>query len=88
MYKQDGTIVKAVVQKWGNSLGIRIPQILAREVSIDTDSEVDLAARDGAIVITPLRRKRLSLRQLLSKVTDTNLHAEVEMGEPEGGEAW
>jgi antitoxin MazE len=88
MYKHGGTDVKAVVQKWGNSLGIRIPRALALEVSLDTNSEVDLVARDGAIVVTPLRQRKLSLRQLLTKVTVTNLHSEVATGDAEGGEAW
>ncbi len=88
MYTHGEAAMKAKVQKWGNSLGIRIPRTLALEVSIETDSEVDLSAKDGTIVITPSRRKRLSLRQLLSRVTDSNLHAEIASGDARGGEAW
>jgi antitoxin MazE len=88
MYKHGEAAMKARVQKWGNSLGIRIPRTLAMEVSLETDSEVDLTARDGTIVISPSRQKRLSLRQLLSKVTDSNLHAEIPSGESEGREGW
>ncbi len=80
--------MKAKVQKWGNSLGIRIPRTLATEVLLETDSEVDLVARDGTIVIVPSRQKRLSLRQLLSRVTDSNLHAEIPSGKVKGREAW
>jgi antitoxin MazE len=88
MYKHGAEAMKAKVQKWGNSLGIRIPRALALEVSLETDSEVDLSAQDGTIVISPTRQKQLSLRQLLSKVTDSNLHAEIPTGEAEGREAW
>jgi antitoxin MazE len=88
MFKHGDAAMKAKVQKWGNSLGIRIPRTLAQEVSLETDSEVDLSSKDGTIVITPSRQKRLSLRQLLSKVTDANLHAEIPSGEIEGREAW
>ena len=88
MYKHSEAAMKARVQKWGNSLGIRIPRTLAMEVSLETDSEVDLSTKDGTIVISPSRQKRLSLRQLLSKVTESNLHAEIPSGEAEGREAW
>ena len=88
MYKHGARARKARVQKWGNSLGIRIPRILALEASLETDSEVDLSTRDGTIVISPTGQKQPSLRQLLSRVTDANLHAEIPSGEAEGGEAW
>ena len=59
--------MRAKVQKWGNSLGIRIPKALAQEVGLETDSEVDLAALDGKLVISPVASGALSLRHLLSK---------------------
>ena len=76
------------VQKWGNSLGIRIPKALAQEVDVSRDSEVQVQAVDGKILITPVRKKALSLRQLLSKVTISNLHTEVEDGPAVGKEVW
>ncbi|HUI70226.1 MAG TPA: AbrB/MazE/SpoVT family DNA-binding domain-containing protein [Spirochaetia bacterium] len=76
------------VQKWGNSLGIRIPKALAQEVDVAADSEVEITVRDGKILVSPLRRKALSLRQLLSKVMDSNLHEEFESGGPVGKENW
>jgi antitoxin MazE len=80
--------MKAKIQKWGNSLGVRIPKALAQEVALETDSEVDLSSRDGAIIISPIRQKTLSLRQLLSGVTEANLHHEIVSDGPEGKEAW
>jgi len=80
--------VKARVQKWGNSLGIRIPRALALEVNVAADSEVEISAKDGKILISPLRRRVVSLRDLLSKVTDSNLHEEVTTGRPLGKESW
>ena len=80
--------MQARVQKWGNSLGIRIPKALAQEAGVAADSEVEIATTDGKILISPLRKKVLSLRQLLSKVTDANIHAEIESGHPVGKESW
>jgi antitoxin MazE len=88
MYKHGAVAMKAKIQKWGNSLGVRIPKVLAQEVALDTDSEVDLSSRDGAIIISPIRQKTVSLRKLLSGVTEGNLHREIVSGGPEGKEAW
>jgi len=57
-------------------------------VALETDSEVDLSTRDGTIVILPITQKAVSLRQLLSNVTEANLHGEISTGNVEGREAW
>ena len=88
MYKHGAAEMKARVQKWGNSLGIRIPKALAQEVTLETDSEVDLTALDGKLVISLVASRTVSLRHLLSKVTATNTHGEISMGKVKGREAW
>ena len=80
--------MKTRAQRWGNSLGIRIPKALAQEVDVATDSEVEILARDGEIVIRPIKKRSQSLRQLLSKVTPANLHRELDIGPAVGKEAW
>ncbi len=80
--------MKARIQKWGNSLGIRIPRAVAEEAAVRSDSVVELSTEDGRIIITPSKRRVYSLRQLLSKVTRENLHGEVDTGRPVGKEAW
>lgn len=80
--------MKAKVQKWGNSLGIRIPRTVAQETSVESDSVVDISIQDGKIIISPEKQKSLSLRQLLSRVTETNLHEEIATGDPVGKEIW
>ena len=84
MDKHGVAAMKARVQKWGNSLGIRIPKVLAQEVALDTDSEVDLSTQDGAIIISPVMQKGVSLRQLLFKVIEENIHGEISAGKAEG----
>ncbi|TDF94675.1 AbrB/MazE/SpoVT family DNA-binding domain-containing protein [Paenibacillus piri] len=73
------------VQKWGNSLGIRIPKSLALKVGIEEGTEVDLDVEDGHLVIKP---KSATLDELLAHVTPDNLHKEVSTGEPQGRETW
>ncbi|MFM1655845.1 AbrB/MazE/SpoVT family DNA-binding domain-containing protein [Brevibacillus sp. B_LB10_24] len=73
------------VQKWGNSLGIRIPKSLALKVGLKEGSEVDLDVEDGHLVIKP---KSSTLDELLVQVKPENLHKEVSTGEPQGRETW
>ncbi|GIO98411.1 multidrug transporter MatE [Paenibacillus lautus] len=74
----------AQVQKWGNSLGIRIPKALAMEIGLEEGSEIDLDVKDGHLVIKP---RTNTLEDLLSKITPDNLHSEVQTGEPQGRES-
>ena len=76
------------IKKWGNSLALRIPKLLAEQLDIKTDSEVEIAVEDGPMVIRPLPEPTLTLEELLAEITDENLHEEVETGTAVGGEAW
>ena len=76
------------IKKWGNSLALRIPKLLAEQLDIKTDTEVEIAVEDGQMVIKPLSEPALTLEELLAQITDENLHEEVETGTAVGGEAW
>jgi antitoxin MazE len=80
--------MKTRVQKWGNSLALRIPKSFASEVGLKNESPVDVSMADGNLVIAPLAKSELTLRQLLAKVTPENIHHEVETGPATGNEAW
>ncbi len=76
------------VQRWGNSLALRIPKLLADEAGLKDNSLVQLALRDKLLVIVPIRKPDISLDALLAQVTTNNLHSEVQTGPAVGGEAW
>ncbi|MBI4482189.1 MAG: AbrB/MazE/SpoVT family DNA-binding domain-containing protein [Acidobacteria bacterium] len=76
------------VQKWGNSLGLRIPKSFAAEAHVEAGSTVDISVEDGGLVVRPVRRPKYALSELLRKVNSQNLHEEVVTGEPVGREAW
>jgi antitoxin MazE len=79
----------AKVQKWGNSLALRLPKILAEETNLQIDSAVEITVRDHTIVIKPIQRKgTYDLDQLLSEVTQENCHVESDFGGPTGREVW
>jgi len=76
------------VQKWGNSLALRIPKTFATEVGLADDTLVEVTLVDGTLVIAPLPASAVSLESLLAGITDDNLHGETETGAVTGNEAW
>ena len=76
------------VQKWGNSLALRIPKAFALDAQLKNDSVVEVSLVDGKIVIRPVSTQTWSLEQLLSGVTNSNLHHETNTGGPVGNEIW
>jgi antitoxin MazE len=80
--------VEARIQKWGNSLGLRIPKAFAAEVGVGPGSSVDLRVHEGDLVVRPLRPRSFRLADLLAGVTPDNLHAEIPTGPATGNEIW
>ena len=76
------------VQKWGNSLAVRIPKPLAEDAEVKEGTVLNLAVSEGKVVATPVEKKKQSLKQLLAKITRRNLHAEVDCGPSVGREIW
>ncbi len=77
--------MKVQIQKWGNSLALRIPKSFAVETDISKGSTVELTLEDGQIQIKPIKDVD-SLEELLSGITKENLHCEIDFGEAKGGE--
>ena len=78
--------MEATVRKWGNSLGIRIPNLLVRELSLKDGSLVDINDKGKEIIIKPVQKNKLS--EMLSNINENNIHKEVETGGPVGKEIW
>ncbi len=76
------------IQKWGNSLAVRIPKPFVDEARISSGSEVDLTIDNGRIIIVPKTDRKYTLNELLQGVTAHNRHAEIETGPAVGQEAW
>jgi antitoxin MazE len=80
--------MRVQIQKWGNSLALRIPKPFAEEAEVREGTVVDLSLAGGKLVAVPDVKGRYTLKQLLSKVTKDNLHKEVSIGRAVGREAW
>ena len=76
------------VQKWGNSLALRIPRSFAKEARVQEGSPVEMSVREGVLIIRPAAHGRYSLRELLKRVSRANVHDEVSSGPPVGRESW
>ena len=74
------------VQKWGNSLGIRIPKSVAEQVNLRTGTEVEFDTSGGVLTIRPKRRRKYTLAQLLSRAKRASPHGELDAGGPAGRE--
>lgn len=76
------------IQKWGNSLAIRIPKRLADELSWDQNTLVEERIIDGKLVIEAVKRPRptYTLAQLLEGMTPDHLHGEIQTGKAIGKE--
>lgn len=75
------------VQKWGNSLALRIPKSFAAEVGLSENLPVELSVKGGKLVVEPQAEKPLRLDELLQGVTKSNLHDVWEAGQSVGREA-
>lgn len=80
--------MKTRVQKWGNSLALRIPKSFAAEARLGEDTPVELSLVEGKLVIQALDQEPLTLGELLRGVTDENLHGEWDTGPAVGREVW
>jgi antitoxin MazE len=76
------------VQKWGNSLALRIPKAFAEEVGLEQDGEVDLWVDKGRLVVVPPVGPSYTLEELLEGIRPSNLHEETDWGAPIGKEVW
>ncbi len=80
--------MNTTIQKWGNSLAVRIPRSVAKDISLHQGSVVDVALVAGKIVVKPRRQQHYALAQLLKGVTKRNRHAELDWGGQVGQEVW
>ena len=76
------------VQKWGNSLALRIPKAFALDAQLANDSFVEITITEGQIIITPVVAPSWTLEELLAGINKNNLHHEIDTGSAVGNEAW
>lgn len=81
------------IQKWGNSLALRIPKSFAAHVHFEQNTSVNISVEQDKLIIKPSAQepplqKGEMLEHLLAEITDDNLHNEVQTGASVGREIW
>ena len=77
--------MQATLSKWGNSVGIRIPNLILKDLQLEEGSEVLIEEENNKIIISP---KGPKLEDLISLINSDNLHQEIDSGFSVGNEAW
>jgi len=80
--------VTTILQKWGNSLALRIPRAYANEIALGEGQSVDIRVTRGRLVIAPMTGKSYELADLVTGISRKNRHAEIDTSRAEGGEVW
>jgi antitoxin MazE len=70
----------ATIQKWGNSLALRLPKALANDAHIAEGGQVELVRTKEGVLVKPKRKPRYHLSELLARVTKKNVHPETDWG--------
>jgi antitoxin MazE len=80
--------MKTRIQKWGNSLALRIPKSFATEARLSEESVVDVSVVKGKLVVASVAKPKVTLEKLLAGINEENLHGEVFSGPAVGAEEW
>lgn len=80
--------MQSKVQRWGNSLAVRIPKAFAQGIGLEEDSAVEISVNGTDLVISRITPLPFTLDGLLAQITDDNLHDEVAVDQVLGNEVW
>ena len=80
--------MRTILQKWGNSLALRIPKTFADEIKVHEGHPVEVCVAKGRNVVAPISARDYRLDDLVAAITRKNLHGEVATGGAQGREVW
>jgi antitoxin MazE len=71
------------LQKWGNSVGVRLPKPMMEQIGLKEGAQVDVQVEGDHLVI---RRSKLNLADLLAQCKPENRPDPIDFGPPVGRE--
>ncbi len=78
--------MKTKVQKWGNSLSVRLPKTVTQEMGLQVDDILEIEIDDHRLILEARKDQEYRLTNLMKEVTEDNLHTEISVGAPVGNE--
>ncbi len=83
MYIREEFAMSVTLQKWGNSVGVRLPKMMLEQVGLTEGSQIDVLVEGDHLII---RRQRLRLADLLAACKPENRPDPIDFGPPVGRE--
>lgn len=80
--------MEARLQRWGNSMGLRIPNTMIKSLNLKPDDILDIKEEDNKIIISVVRNKKVSLKERFELYEGENLAKEFKWDGPVGREIW
>jgi len=76
------------IQKWGNSLAVRVPRDMVRKAHLREGTVVTISNEGMALVVRTAKKEPLTLESLVANITPRQLHKETDWGDACGREVW
>lgn len=80
--------METTIQKWGNSLAVRVPKELANKLAFREGSRVEIRKEKKTIIIQATPKTHKSIKELIAMIRPENIHEEMDWGKPVGKEIW
>ena len=80
--------MEARLQKWGNSIGIRIPHSILKELNLRINDLINIEKVEDRVVITKQKQPKISLRERFAEYKGDNLSKDFSWDESRGKEIW
>ena len=80
--------MEARLRKWGNSIGIRIPHSVLKELNLKINDWINIEKIEDKIIITKQKNPKISLEDRFRDYHGKNLSKEFTWDEARGKEIW
>ena len=80
-------MINQKITKWGNSLGIRLPQSLIQKVGWQEGEQITITTNENQIILS-VAKPKYCLEELLKNANPEDQQSEIDWGESRGAEIY